>query len=106
MTEYLLRGVVAFLFFGLIIRVAYVEIFVIPRERKRKTEERLARIKAQAEGVEKMCDADKRLRKLMGRKTPLHPEDPEMQEILWMLAEGEKQFRENSGSPTGNTEER
>lgn len=96
MTELLFHGVVALIFLSIIVGVAYMEIFVIPNKRRKKVEARLARIKAQAEGVEKMCDADKRLRKLVERKTPLHPEDPEMREILWMLAEGEKQFRENS----------
>lgn len=77
----------------------YLMLFKEPREARKKAAALLARAKAQHEGVEKMCDADKKLRALMERKGPLSPQDQELKMILKEHTEGEKIFRENSDPP-------
>lgn len=85
---------------GYMVYMMYDALFRQPRKARKKAAALLERIKAQAQGVEKMCGADKKLRELMEKKGPLSPQDPELQAILQQLAEGEKQFRENSGLAT------
>lgn len=98
--ENLSRTILTFLYAGVILHLMYVKLFKEPREARKEAAELLARVKAQAQGVEKICDADRKLRELMEKKGPLSPQDPELQAILKQLAEGEKQLKENSGLVT------